>query len=184
MILVGVPEFIAFSMKYPGESRYQLSCQGSELMVGLGKMFCAKCGTGKYDMPQKLGDFYDLTGTCMVYHNKVDFSKILRKLCKEHQLIFDWKVTPKIEDELERRFPPLMIHLVDLIENTDIGADWPTFISQIISCLKIDSWALHTEKIREVLNNHEQMNNVLFNFTKNSDEFNLCKHQLNALNNN
>ena len=83
-------EFAAFCMKYPGESRYQMACQGSELIVGLGKMYCEKCGTGKFDMSTKLGNYYDITGTSMVFHNKVDFGKVLKMIEQDKILLFDW----------------------------------------------------------------------------------------------
>ena len=40
-------EFAAFCMKYPGESRYQMAAQGSELIVGLGKMYL--CAIRRYE---------------------------------------------------------------------------------------------------------------------------------------
>ena len=171
MIIVGIPEFIAFCLKHPGESIYQMACQGSELMIGLGKLFCDKSGTGKYDMPELLGNFFDLTGTCMVYHNKVDFSKILKHLENEKLLIFDGTITPIIERMIEMDFPPLMKYLVQILDNFEIGDAVHPLLAKICSQLKLDVWSLQHDKIAKIfLKNDEQLQNSV-NIDLSSEEF-------------
>ena len=42
MAIVGLPEFIAYCLANPGRSRFELSCQGSELMIGMIKYYFVK----------------------------------------------------------------------------------------------------------------------------------------------
>ena len=151
MVISGQHEFAAFCMKYPGESRYQMACQGSELIVGLGKLYCEKCGTGKFDMPTKIGNYYDITGTSMVYHNKVDFSKILKCIEKEKLLLFDWKNTPLEEMAIEELFPPLMKYLVSILDKLEVGDPIPVFIKQILTQLDLDVWSLQIDNISKLI---------------------------------
>lgn len=171
MAIVGIPEFVAFCLKYPGESRYQMACQGSELMIGLGKLYCDSCGTGKYDMPEKLGDYYDLTGTSMVYHNNVDFSKILKILEQEKLLIFDWAKTPQEEAKLESEFPPLMKFLVEILEKFEIGDKIPEIIHKIYSQLQMDVWNLNREQIQTWLAKNDTDIESTTNIDLTSDEY-------------
>ena len=62
MALVGLPQFETFSVEYPNGSLYQMACQASELLIGIGKIFCDKIGTGKFDILRKMPEFYDITG--------------------------------------------------------------------------------------------------------------------------
>lgn len=180
MAILGLYQFEAFAQKYPGESLYQMACQGSELLIGLGKLFCDKNGTGKYDMPKQMADFYDLTGTCMVFHNKVDFCKILQILNKRQLLIFDANETPQIEQLYEQQFPALMKHLVTLLENFNVGDSIPSLLSQISSQLTMSVSALQLSKIRTILANNNA--NIDVNeIDENSDEYLECIEQLEQL---
>lgn len=167
-------------MKYPGESRYQMACQGSELIVGLGKMYCEECGTGKNDMPEKLGNFYDITGTSMVYYNKVNFAKILKKLKQQQLLLFDEKKTPLHEKQCERLFPPLMKRLVELLDKFEVGDVTPDLIEKILSQLEFDIKSLEENNIQQLLLNsliisREENRDI---FSDNSDEYEDCIDQL------
>ena len=183
MVLSGQHEFAAFCMQYPGESRYQMACQGSELIVGLGKMYCEKCGTGKFDMPTKLGNYYDITGTSMVYHNKVDFSKILKSLDKEKLLLFDWKETPFEEYEIEKLLPPLMKYIVQLLDNLKVGDKLPVFITQILTQLDLDIWSLQIDNVAKLLidSHNSSINKDTGIFDPNSAQYKDCIAQLNEL---
>lgn len=151
MACCGLPEWLAYSQKYPGRSRYELACQGSELMIGLGKMFCKKCGTGKWDMPDLLADFFDMTGTCMVYNNQVNFYQIIKRLRDEQLLIYDPVKTPHVERSIERCMPPLMKYIVKLLESWEIGDAVHPFLKQILNALTLDVNALNVNKIQKIL---------------------------------
>ena len=183
IVLCAQHEFAAFCMKYPGESRYQMACQGSELIVGLGKMYCEECGTGKNDMAEKLGNFYDITGTSMVYYNKVDFKKILKKLKQEQLLIFNEKKTPLDEDECEKLFPPLMKILVKLLDKFEVGDVTPHLIEKILSQLEFHSKSLVDDNIQQLLLKSliisRESNVDIFN--KSSDEYKDCIEQIQQL---
>ena len=180
MALVGLPQFEAFSIKYPNESLYQMACQGSELLIGLGKLFCDKNGTGKFDMPRKMAEFYDITGTCMVFHDKVDFCKILRHLNTEKILIFNEQETAQCEQLFERNFPPLMKQLIQLLINFNVGDEIPSLLSRISSQLTMSAWTLQLTKIRKCLARKDD--NINTNeIDENSDEYTDCVQQLEQL---
>lgn len=180
MALVGLPQFEAFSLKYPNESLYQMACQGSELLIGLGKLFCDKNGTGKFDMPRKIAQFYDITGTCMVFHDKVDFCKILKHLNTSKILIFNEKETPKCEQLIETNFPPLMKQLVKLLIDFNVGDEIPSLLSRIASQLTMSAWSLQMSKIRQVLAHDDNTVNTN-EIDENSDEYAKCVEQLEQL---
>lgn len=158
MACCGLPEWLAYCIKHPGRSRYELACQGSELMIGLGKMFCKKCGTGKWNMPDLLVDFFDLTGTCMVHNNQVDFYKILKRLKDEQLLIFDPMKTPLIESSIETCMAPLMKYIVQILESWEIGDAVHPFLAQILNALTLDINALQLSKIQAILANKQPHN--------------------------
>ena len=182
MAILGLPQFEYFAQKYPGESLYQMACQGSELLIGLGKLFCDKNGTGKFDMPKQMADYYDLTGTCMVYHNKVDFSKILKKLQHKKLLIFNAQETPQIEQMYEADFPSCMSALVNELESFEFGDEIPSLLGKISSQLTMSAWALRTSKIREILAASDTTMNVN-EIDENSIEYAECVDQLDQLKN-
>ena len=68
MSICGIHEFIAYCLEFPGASCFELACEGSELMIGLIKLFCRDCGTGKWNMPDLVAEWCDLSGPCMVKH--------------------------------------------------------------------------------------------------------------------
>ena len=178
MAIVGLPQFEAFALKYPGESLYQMACQGSELLIGLGKLFCDKSGTGKYDMPKQMADFYDITGTCMVYHNKIDFTKILKKLQHKKLLIFNANETPQIEQLYENQFPSFMTEFIDELENFNVGDVIPSLLAKISSQLTLPVWSLQMSKIRSILStNYKKINTQ--DIDENSVEYQECLEQLN-----
>ena len=144
-------EFAAFCMKYPGESRYQMACQGSELIVGLGKMYCEKCGTGKFDMSTKLGNYYDITGTSMVFHNKVDFGKILKMIEQDKILLFDWNESILEEIKIQRLFPPMTDFITKIMDNYECGDDTSPFIRQILTQLNLDVWNVQSKNMSKSL---------------------------------
>lgn len=159
MALIGMPEFEAYTLEHPGASRFELSCQGSELLIGLAKLFCCKCGTGKWDMSEKLSNYLDITGTCMVHNNQVDFHKILRRLEKEKILIFDPQKTPLVEIALEDRMAPLMKFIVDILNTWEIGDPIHPFLKQIMNALTLDVNALSVQKIEQIMMNSIEYEN-------------------------
>ena len=183
MVIVGQHEYAAFCMKYPGESRYQMACQGSELIVGLGKMYCDECGTGKFDMPTKLGNFYDITGTSMVHYNKIDFRKILQKLENEKQLIFNGNKTPLQEIQTKRTLPPIARYIVNIFDHFEVGDKSNHFISQILTQLDLDVWSLHTTNISKLLveSQNVSLQIAVEKFDENSPEYKDCMVQLQEL---
>lgn len=182
MAIVGLTQFEAFAHKYPGESLYQMACQGSELLIGLGKLFCDKNGTGKSDMPQQMANFYDITGTCMVYHNKVDFVKIQKILKRQQKLIFDNDETIQIEQLYENQFPPWMTIIINLLENFNVGDDIPSLLQQICSQLTMSVWVLRSRKIKSILAKSNSKINAQ-NIDENSTEYIECIEQLEQLQN-
>lgn len=151
MIIVGMAEWLAYTMKYPGCSAFANSCQGSELIIGLSKIFCSEQGTGKDNMCEKLGDWLDLTQTCMVHNEQVDFDKILQKLSNWKRLIFDENKTPRIENQIETEMAPLMKYIVTLMEGEVIGGSTDPFLRQIRNALTLDVNAIHTSKLHDIL---------------------------------
>lgn len=128
-----------------------MACQGSELIVGLGKMYCEKCGTGKFDMPEKLGNYYDITGTSMVFHNKVDFGKLLKQLEQEKLYLFNWDKTPIEERRNDKLSPPMHVFIGRHLENYEVGDNTPPFEEQILTQLKLDIWSLQMDNISKIL---------------------------------
>ena len=151
-------EFAAFCMKYPGESRYQMACQGSELIVGLGKMYCEKCGTGKFDMPTKLGNYYDITGTSMVFHNKVDFGKVLKMIEQDKIFLFDWNKSVLEEIKIQRLFPPMTDFITKMIDNLECGAETNPFISKILTQLQLNVFKSQSQHMSKLLNKSNSVN--------------------------
>ena len=152
MTISGIPEFISYCLKYPGRSLYELACQGSELIVGLGKIYCDEQGTGKYDMPKLMGDFFDLSGICRVLHNEIDIGKILQRLMIEKKHIFNDKDTIKIEQELESTSPPIFKWVIDMCEREwEPPSEPPSFIKAVYSRVKLSPNAWKTEEIKEIV---------------------------------
>ena len=153
MTLAGIPEFLAYSLKYPGCSRFDLSCQGSELMIGLAKLFCRECGTGKWDMPNLLATYLDLTGTAMVANNMVRFESIIQKLEREKLLVFDPIKTPALEILIENHMAPLMKYIVEILDQWNPGDDIHPFLKQILNAMTLDVNSLNVQKLQSILNN-------------------------------
>ena len=151
MALCGLPEFLAYSLANPGRSRYELSCQGSELMIGLAKVCCDKKGTGKWNMPDLIGNYLDITGTCMIANNQVNLHTILNRLEREKLLIFDPLRTPIIEMEIENCMAPLMLFIVRILESFEVGDTIHPFLQQILNALTLDINAMSISKMQEIL---------------------------------
>ena len=151
-------EFAAFCMKYPGESRYQMACQGSELIVGLGKMYCEKCGTGKFDMPTKLGNYYDITGTSMVFHNKVDFGKVLKMIEQDKILLFNWTESVLEEIKIQKLFPPMTDFITKKLDIYECGADTDPFISKILTQLQLNVFKSQSQHMSDLLIKSNEVN--------------------------
>lgn len=171
-------EFAAFCMKYPGESRYQMACQGSELIVGLGKMYCEKCGTGKFDMPTKLGNYYDITGTSMVFNNKVDFAKVLKMIEQDKILLFDWNESVLEEIRIQRLFPPMTDFITKILDNYECGADHNPFIRKILTQLRLN--VFHSQKMSNLLIKSQNDNDN--SIDKSNSQYNQYINQIDDLN--
>lgn len=176
-------EFAAFCMKYPGESRYQMACQGSELIVGLGKMYCEKCGTGKFDMPTKLGNYYDITGTSMVFHNKVDFGKVLKMIEQDKILLFNWTESVLEEIKIQRLFPPMTDFITKKMDNYECGADTDPFISKILTQLQLNVFKSQSQRMSELLmkSNYVNVNQNDNSIDPSSVRYNENLEQINQL---
>ena len=151
MATSGVNECIAYTLKHPGRSLFELSCQGPELMIGLSKMWCSQLGTGKADMPRKLGEYLDLSGICMVIHNQIDIAKILRRLLTERVKIFNHSKTIKFERQIESEFPALMSHLVKICDKWEPCQPTPPLLNQIHSRVKLTPNAWHIDEIKQIV---------------------------------
>ena len=150
MTLCGIHEAIAYSLKYPGRSRYELACQGSELMIGLGKLFCAQQGTGKWNMPQKLSEYYDLIGIVKVKNNQIDVSKIITKMQHKKLLIFNKNKCIRIESSIEKDSPFVFQYMVKLLNNWEVGTPMPQLLRQIMECITLSPNAWKIEKIIKI----------------------------------
>ena len=153
MTLVGVPEYIAYSLLHPGASAFELSCQGSESAIGFAKSFSSECGTGKSNMPQLVADWMDLSGVGMLINDQVDFEAIIKRLKLSELLIFDPRTTPLLENSLESKMAPIMLHIVHLLENWEVGDPIPVFLAQILNALTLDVQSLDCDKLQRILEN-------------------------------
>ena len=182
MTLCGIPEFLAYSLECPGDSRFKWACQGSELMIGLAKMFCRECGTGKSNMPDLLANYLDLSGTSMVANNQVNFEKILKQLENEKLLIFDPNKTPLIERSIEEHMAPLMKYIVNLLDQFNVGDEIPQFLQQILNAMTLDVNSLDIRKVQKILYNSnvntEADANSIDIFSEDYNEVLKAMHQL------
>ena len=153
MGICGLNEFIAYCLKHPTKSRYQLACQGSELMIGLGKLYCSELGTGKWDMPEKLANYYDLSGVIKLKNNQVDIGRLIEQLSKEKLLIYNENTTPKLERELENDSCLLFDYMVKLLDNWEVGQPIPPFLNQIQQCVTLTPNAWSIDKIKDICSN-------------------------------
>lgn len=185
MATSGINECVAYCLKHPGRSLFELACQGSELIIGLAKLFCAQLGTGKDDMPHKLADYLDSSGICMVIHNKIDIAKILRRLLSEKKNIFNNSTTVEIEKQIEAQFPCLMIHLVKICDRWEPQHKTPSLLHQIHSCVKLSPNAWHINEIKDITANCIGINVSSGNdIDENSDEFKQVMQELSSLSTN
>lgn len=153
MSLCGLPEFLAYCLDNPGQSLFELACQGSELMIGLAKLFCRDCGNGTWNMCKLLAVFLDLSGTSMVANDQINVREILQKLKREKLLIWDSVQTPQDEKRIEDKMPPLMRYIVKLLDDFDVGDTIPAFVKQILNALTLDINALAVDKLQRIVQN-------------------------------
>ena len=184
MAIVGLPEFLAYCLANPGRSRFELSCQGSELMIGMIKLFCKECGNGKDNMPDLVADFCDLSGPCMIHNNQVRFDLLLQKLLHDRLLIFDEKETPLIELMLENQMPPLMKHIVDILTAWKPGTPIDEFLNQILHALTLNINALNVSKLQKILANTNVRQSYSHEIDIHNSEYDETLQQMRDLNEN
>ena len=184
MALCGIHESIAYSLKYPGRSRYELACQGSELMIGLGKLYCAQLGTGKWDMPEKLMNYYDLNGVVNLKNNQIDVGKLIKQLEKKgKKLIFNGEKTIKLEKKIEKGSPLIFSFLVQCLDKWEVGEPMHDFIKQINECIALSPNAWKIDKIKQICNkNSTNISNS--NIEVGSDEYNAMLAKIQELHEN
>lgn len=185
MATSGLNEFVAYSLKNPGRSLYECACQGSEGAIGNGKSFCSTLGTGKEDMPEKLGNYYDLSGVLMVYENQINVAQILRKLFHGRNLIFNGDETCAVERQIESRLPPFSAHIVKLCDGWEPGQAVPSLLNKIYARIELTPNAWKIDEIKEIMKNScgKHISKLAF-IDPQSEEYLQMQQELDSLNEN
>ena len=100
---------------------YQMAAQGCEGQIGACKRHSSSNGTGRSDMPKKVMQHSDTSGTGMVANNQIDVKRLLAMNDYDPLRIFNRDVTPVIENQIEQGLPPLAVHIIGLLKSLDVN---------------------------------------------------------------
>ena len=117
---------------------FELSAQGMEKMIGLLKIYCAQNGTGKTNMPQKMGEHADLTGPCYIANNLMDLSKCKKEMNDAAASIWNGPTTEAVYQVLDNESPPFMQILGDEMDAQEIGGSMGPMCSRILQGIDTD----------------------------------------------
>lgn len=156
-MLCGIHQFhLHYIQSEDGESLFNLCCEGSELLLKLGKTYVKEKGTGKMDCLDHLADFYDLHNLGSIMAGITDLSQALALRNQTKLLIFDPDETPAKERELEMKMPPLMQHLIESLKTIEFGDNIPVNLHKILSADITEETVARRKALRESLNNGER----------------------------
>lgn len=156
--LVGNHQFFKHYMESSdGEGLFNLACEGSELLLKIGKANVAEQGTGKREnCISNLADHYDLRTIGTVDADLINFLSILKEGLTDKLLIFDPQDTPQLENDIKDTMSPLMQSMIAIVETIEIGQPIPVCIKRILNAEETPEMKATMKNLRETLNTGDQ----------------------------
>ena len=108
-----------------------ISSEQIENIIAMIKKFSICKNTGKEDAFWQIAKFCDLYCIGTIMNDQIDFTKIEKQLKKQKILIYDPIKTPRLYAYLETIMPPIMLRMVQEIQEMEVGDQLPDIIQRI-----------------------------------------------------